>query len=215
MRVLWPLLLVTVTSAQLQCPTDLPSGSKYLVCLAGGSTPQAQPEPFPVRLGQPGINFLQNYAGVSGATAVRLFRSVDTCTKCDNVARCLVYIRKGNLGQHASNPQFFCCRRQALDFFFTYFHLNYEESLIPPGNTIQELAAVSPGPKNSKGEVIWNMQAYALDLAGDLPSLRRLCNAFGCATLSAGQVPVYIGGYQLQVQQPFTAVGLLLKEACL
>ena len=104
-------------------------------------------------------------------------------------------------------PTHVCCRRQALDFFFTYFHLNYEESLIPPGTTIQELAAVAPGPKNAQGKVIWNMQAYALDPAGDLPSLQRLCNAFGCADLSPGQVPVYIGGYQLQVQQPFTAVG--------
>lgn len=59
------------------------------------------------------------------------------------------------------------------------------------------------------------MQAYALDPDGDLPSLQRLCNAFGCATLSPGQVPVYIGGYQLQVQQTFTAVGLLLREACM
>ena len=106
-----------------------------------------------------------------------------------------------------------CCRRQALDFFFTYFHLNYEESLIPPGTTIQELAAVAPGPKNSQGKVIWNMEAYALDPAGDLPSLQRLCNAFGCADLSPGQVPVYIGGYQVQVQQPFTAVRLLLEVA--
>lgn len=102
------------------------------------------------------------------------------------------------------------CRRQALDFFFTYFHLNYEESLIPPGKTIQELAAVAPGPKNSQGKFLWNMQAYALDPAGDLPSLQRLCNSFGCSDLSPGQIPVYIGGYQLQIQQPFTAVGLLL-----
>lgn len=98
------------------------------------------------------------------------------------------------------------CRRQALDFFFTYFHLNYEESLVPPGTTIQELAAVAPGPKNSQGKFLWNMQAYALDPAGDLPSLQRLCNSFGCADLSPGQIPVYIGGYQLQIQQPFTAV---------
>lgn len=102
------------------------------------------------------------------------------------------------------------CRRQALDFFFTYFHLNYEESLIPPGKTVQELAAVAPGPKNSQGKFLWNMQAYALDPAGDLPSLQRLCNSFGCADMSPGQIPVYIGGYQLQIQQPFTAVRLLL-----
>ncbi|KAL3158046.1 hypothetical protein ABBQ32_011655 [Trebouxia sp. C0010 RCD-2024] len=166
--VLWPLLAFHA-SAQLQCPTGLPGGSKYLLCLAGSSTPPAQPDPYPVRLGQPGVDFLQNYAGISGATAVRLFR------------------------------------RQALDFFFTYFHLNYEESLIPPGKTVQELAAVAPGPKNSQGKFLWNMQAYALDPAGDLPSLQRLCNSFGCADMSPGQIPVYIGGYQLQIQQPFTA----------
>lgn len=75
--VLWPLLAFHA-SAQLQCPTGLPGGSKYLLCLAGSSTPPAQPDPYPVRLGQPGVDFLQNYAGISGATAVRLFRSVST-----------------------------------------------------------------------------------------------------------------------------------------
>lgn len=78
MWALLPLLLATVASAQFQCPTGLPGGSKYLLCLAGSSTPQAQPDPYPVRLGQPGVDFLQNYASISGATAVRLFRSVDT-----------------------------------------------------------------------------------------------------------------------------------------
>lgn len=55
---------------------------------------------------------------------------------------------------------------------------------------------------------MWNMQAYAVDPAGDLPSLQRICDSFGCADLSPGQIPVYMGGYQLQVQQPFTAVRL-------
>ena len=77
MWAVWPLLLAIVASAQLQCPTVLPRGSKYILCLAGSSTPQAQPDPYPVRLGQLGIDFLQKYAGISGATAVRLFRSVD------------------------------------------------------------------------------------------------------------------------------------------
>lgn len=86
---IWPLLLATVASAQLQCPTGLPGGSKYILCLAGSSTPRAQPDPYPVRLGQPGIEFLQNYAGVFGAPAVRLFRSVDTGSICNTEARCL------------------------------------------------------------------------------------------------------------------------------
>ena len=83
--VLWPLLLALNASAQLQCPTGLPGGSKYMLCLAGSSTPPAQPDPYPVRLGQPGVDFFQNYAGISGATAVRLFRSVDVllCGVCN------------------------------------------------------------------------------------------------------------------------------------
>lgn len=123
----------------------------------------------------------------------------------DSLACCLLLCHKCDLVRvHTIGLD---CRRQALDFFFTYFRLNYEESLIPPGTTIQELAAIAPGPKNSQGKFTWNMQAYALDPDGSLPSLQRLCNTFGCADLSPGQIPVYIGGYQLQVQQPFTAVG--------
>ena len=89
---------------------------------------------------------------------------------------------------------------------FTYFHLNYEQSLIPSGTTISELAAPAPGPNNAQNQSIWTMQSYAIDPAGDLPSLQRVCSPFGCADLAPGQIPVYIGGYQLQVQQPFTAV---------
>ena len=221
--VLWPLLLALNASAQLQCPTGLPGGSQYLLCLAGSSTPSAQRDPYPVQLGQAGVNFLQNYAGISGATAVRLFRSVN------NINLLFQHLQQGY--RHADTPlsntytvhrpamPLVCChiglpcRRQALDFFFTYFHLNYEESLIPPGTSIQELAAVAPGPKNSQGKFLWNMQAFALDPAGDLPSLQRLCNSFGCADLSSGQIPVYIGGYQLKIQQPFTAVRLLISFA--
>ena len=102
------------------------------------------------------------------------------------------------------------CRRQALDFFFTYFHLNYEQSLIPAGTTLDQLAAPAPGPNNDQNQPIWTLQSYALDPAGDTPSLQRLCNSFGCADLSPGQIPVHMGGYQLQVQHPFTAVWLLL-----
>ena len=91
---------------------------------------------------------------------------------------------------------------------FTYFHLNYEQSLIPSGVTIQELAAPAPGPNNAQNQIIWTLQSYAIDPAGDLPSLQRVCSPFGCADLTPGQIPVYIGGYQLQVQQPFTAVRL-------
>lgn len=109
--------------------------------------------------------------------------------------------------------QLYACRRQALDLFFTYFHLNYEQSLIPTGTTLQELAEIAPGPSNSDNKTLWNMQAYALDPAGDLPSLQRICESFGCADLSPGQIPVYIGGYQIQVQQPFTAVRLFLLLA--
>lgn len=98
-------------------------------------------------------------------------------------------------------------RRQALDFMFTYFHLNYEQSLIPAGTTIQQLAAPAPGPTNAQNKSTWSMQSFAIDPAGALPSLQRVCSSFGCADLSPGQIPVYIGGYQLQVQQPFTAVG--------
>ena len=101
MWALWPLLLATVASAQLQCPTELPGGSKYLLCLAGSSTPQAQLDPYPVRLGQPGIDFLQKYAGVSGATAVRLFRSVDTCSSCNIDDRCLAQVHIDICYEHA------------------------------------------------------------------------------------------------------------------
>ena len=89
---------------------------------------------------------------------------------------------------------------------FTYFHLNYEQSLIPPGLTISELAAPAPGPNNAQNQTIWIMQSYAIDPSGALPSLQRVCSPFGCADVSPGQIPVYLGGYQLQVQQPFTAV---------
>ena len=109
------------------------------------------------------------------------------------------------------------CRRQALDFFFTYFYLNYEQSLIPAGTTLDQLAAPAPGPNNAQNQTIWTLQSYALDPAGDTPSLQRLCDSFGCADLSPGQIPVHIGGYQLQVQQPFTAVWfhlLLLAYSC-
>lgn len=97
-----------------------------------------------------------------------------------------------------------------MDFFFTYFHLNYEQSLIPAGTTLDQLAAPAPGPNNDQNQSIWTLQSYALDPAGDTPSLQRLCNSFGCADLSPGQIPVHMGGYQLQVQHPFTAVWLFL-----
>ena len=89
---------------------------------------------------------------------------------------------------------------------FTYFHLNYEQSLIPPGVTVAELAAPAPGPNNAQNQTIWIMQSYAIDPSGTLPSLQRVCSSLGCADVSPGQIPVYMGGYQLQVQQPFTAV---------
>ncbi|KAL0018840.1 hypothetical protein WJX77_012454 [Trebouxia sp. C0004] len=168
-RILFALLVAACAGAQLQCPIGLPGGSKYLLCLAGNGTPSPQPEPYPIQLGYPGINFLQEYAGIFGPDAVRLFR------------------------------------RQALDFFFTYFHLNYEQSLIPAGTTLDQLAAPAPGPNNNQNQTIWSLQSYALDPAGDTPSLQRLCNSFGCADLSPGQIPVHMGGYQLQVQHPFTA----------
>ncbi|KAA6418266.1 MAG: hypothetical protein FRX49_11775 [Trebouxia sp. A1-2] len=166
---LFALLAAACAGAQLQCPTGLPGGSKYLLCLAGSNTPSPQPDPYPIQLGYSGINFLQQYAGIYGPDAVRLFR------------------------------------RQALDFFFTYFHLNYEQSLIPAGTTLDQLAAPAPGPNNDQNQTIWTLQSYALDPAGDTPSLQRLCNSFGCADVSPGQIPVHMGGYQLQVQHPFTA----------
>lgn len=98
------------------------------------------------------------------------------------------------------------CRRQALDFFFTYFHINYEESLVTSGITYEQLYEPSQGPENISGQAVWTLQSYALDPYGTLPSIQRLCGSLGCADISAGQIPVYIGGYQLQVMQPFTAV---------
>lgn len=102
---LFALLAAACAGAQLQCPTGesshcvilwgtidcrlrrtternriapagLPGGSKYLLCLAGSNTPSPQPDPYPIQLGYSGINFLQQYAGIYGPDAVRLFRSV-------------------------------------------------------------------------------------------------------------------------------------------
>lgn len=100
----------------------------------------------------------------------------------------------------------YTCRRQALDFFFTYFHLNYEESLVTSGTTYEQLYQPSEGPDNTAGQTLWILQSYALDPYGTLPSLQRLCGSLGCADISAGQIPIYMGGYQLQIMQPFTAV---------
>ncbi len=66
----------TLSRTAERMPAGLPGGSKYLLCLAGSNTPSPQPDPYPIQLGYPGINFLQEYAGVYGPDAVRLFRSV-------------------------------------------------------------------------------------------------------------------------------------------
>ena len=68
-------LVVTATLANaFQCPTGLPGGSKYLVCLAGSGTPAAKPEPYPIQLGKPGLDFLTSKAGIYGTDNIRLFR---------------------------------------------------------------------------------------------------------------------------------------------
>lgn len=63
-------------AAALQCPTGLPGGSKYLLCIAGSGNPGSQADPYPIQLGKPGLDFLSSKAGIYGTDNVRLFRCI-------------------------------------------------------------------------------------------------------------------------------------------
>ena len=71
---LFVVAVAATTVVALQCPTGLPGGSKYLICLSGSGTPAAKPQPYPIQLGEPGLQFLTSKAGIHGTDNIRLFR---------------------------------------------------------------------------------------------------------------------------------------------